>query len=107
MNFDRDAFKANFNGLGTPVQFQRLWLAELCNPDSKYLEGPSWLQLQNNDTKVNNWSSVFNGSMIKKESFQGLNYDVWNNANFTTVFSWDANINSNTMYYYHHTKPEN
>lgn len=117
MNFDRDAFKANFNGLGTPAQFQRLWLLELCNPNSKYLEVPSWGQSQINPSNWNqplleapNWResfqsntqrSVFDPPPVKKDCFQGLNFDVWNNTNFTTVFSWDAGINNQAMCHYH------
>jgi hypothetical protein len=124
MNFDRDAFKADFNGLGTPAQFQRIWLAELCNPDSKYLEGRSWEQSQKKPPNV--WDSdyamplnrpraewgtqyispnfnpsVFDPPPVKKDSFQGLNFDVWNNAKFTTVFSWDSGINCQAMCHYH------
>ncbi len=125
MNFDRNAFKANFNGLGTPAQFQRLWLAELCNPNSKYLDGSSWNStIGRENNQISNWDtqysmsqikslpgtqyyqesfrgSVFDPPPVKKDSFQGLNFDVWNNANFTTVFSWDAGINSEAMCHYH------
>lgn len=120
MNFNRDDFKANFNGLGSPAQFQRLWLIELCNPDSKYLDLHSWSP---SNITHNNWykescnvaggivfaalnrpsDSVFNynTTLQKRDSFQGLNYDVWNNAKFTTVFSWDTSINNQAMNYYH------
>lgn len=130
MNFDRDAFKANFNGLGTPAQFQRLWLTELCNPNSKYLEVPSWnssvrTQItheniswdkpnKNGENSISNplpgaldWRepfgqrSVFDPPPLKKDSFEGLNFDVWNNAKFTTVFSWDSGINNQAMCHYH------
>lgn len=123
MNFDRDDFKANFNGLGTPAQFQRLWLQELCNPDSKYLELHTWPPLKTdsnwmttieNNTKeliytthrtprpLSSNSAFANSStMQKRDSFQGLNFDVWNNAKFTTVFSWDVGINQNAMCHYH------
>ena len=116
MNFDRDAFKANFNGLGTPAQFQRLWLAELCNPNSKYLEGPSWNSSVGPQDNNSNWNrplpgtpdyrepfqrSIFDPPPVKKDSFQDLNFDVWNNAKFTTVFSWDSGINCQAMCHYH------
>ena len=117
MNFDRDAFKANFNGLGTPAQFQRLWLTELCNPDSKYLEMPSWNSNVGTQNNTGSWNkplpgapdwrepfgqrSVFDPPPVKKDSFQGLNFDVWNNAKFTTVFSWDSGINCQAMCHYH------
>ena len=110
MNFDRDEFKANFNGLGTPAQFQRLWLTELCNPNSKYLDGSSWNstvgrennQISNRDTQYSMSQiksfpgtqyyqesfrgSVFDPPPVKKDSFQGLNFDVWNNANFNRAW---------------------
>ena len=120
MNFDRDDFKANFNGLGSPAQFQRLWLIELCNPDSKYLKLYSWEQP---NIRMDNWykesSNVANGIVYAslnhpsgsafnnntasqiRDSFKGLNYDVWNNAKFTTVFSWDSGINNRAMSHYH------
>lgn len=118
MNFDRDAFRANFNGLGSPAQFQRLWLTELCNPNSKYLEMPSWnstVETQNNRcswnkplTEAPDWRGQLSQwelwpSSVKKDSFQGLNFDVWNNAKFTTVFSWDSSINNQAlgMCHYH------
>tara|TARA_Y100000816_G_scaffold129523_1_gene91326 strand:+ start:574 stop:1173 length:600 start_codon:yes stop_codon:yes gene_type:complete len=119
MNFDRDVFRANFNGLGSPAQFQRLWLTELCNPNSKYLEMPSLnstVETQNNTCSWNkplpkapDWRepfsqrSIFDPPPVKKDSFQGLNFDVWNNAKFTTVFSWDSSINSQAlgMCHYH------
>jgi hypothetical protein len=116
MNFDRDAFKANFNGLGTPAQFQRLWLAELCNPNSKYLEVPTWNSRSGSQDNNSNFNrpvpgtsdfrklfqhSIFDPPPVKKDSFQGVNYDVWNNAKFTTVFSWDSGINNQNMRYYH------
>ena len=132
MNFDRDAFKADFNGLGTPAQFQRLWLAELCNPNSKYLEVPSRNSTVGPTARlIGNWnqpllgapnwrepvhphqcdpdlregarpqSSVFDPPPVKKDCFQGLNFDVWNNAKFTTVFSWDSGINNQAMCHYH------
>lgn len=119
MNFDRDAFKANFSGLGNPAQVQRSWLKELCDPNSKYLEVPNWRQPQNLGADNSHWdrhvdssdwchsfgnnsmSSVFDPLPLKKDCFQGLNYDVWNNVKFTTVFSWDANINNQAMCHYH------
>lgn len=120
MNFDRDAFKANFNGLGTPAQFQRLWLQELCNPNSKYLEMPSLNSTVGTQNNISSWNmplpgapdwrekfsqrSVFDPNIVKKDSFQGLNFDVWNNAKFTTVFSWDSGINSQAMSHYYFSR---
>ena len=92
MNFDREDFKANFNGLGNPAQFQRLWLIEMCNPNSKYLIIPNW-----------NTGSVFGNvsDVRRKDSFEGLNFDVWNNKAFTTVFSWDLGVSKENLYCYH------
>lgn len=107
MNFNREDFKANFNGLGSPAQFQRLWLSELCNPDSKYLVVYSW---GHSNSEVDSIiytnpdipsTSVFANNPIKRDSFQGMNFDVWNNAKFTTVFSWDVGINNQAMCHYH------
>jgi hypothetical protein len=90
MNFDRNDFKANLNGLGTPAKIQRKWLAEMCNPDSLYLIGNCWVS----------WIDI-EYVPEKKECFLGLNFDVWDNEKFTTVFSWDARINKHLMGYYH------
>tara|TARA_X000000950_G_C13675012_1_gene561541 strand:- start:288 stop:698 length:411 start_codon:yes stop_codon:yes gene_type:complete len=68
INFDRDDFKANCKGLGYPSQFQRAWLEELQKPDSKYLE-----EFQTGDNKV---------------SLEGIEFDIWNNKAYTTVFKW-------------------
>ena len=81
----------------------------MCDPNSKYLKGPSWGQSKfNNKTPTwgesfNNQTSVFNYNepVINKESFEGINFDVWNNAKFTTVFSWDSSINCQAMCHYH------
>ena len=37
INFDRNQFKANYPGLPIPAEVKKLWLAEMCNPNSKYL----------------------------------------------------------------------
>ena len=68
INFNRDDFKANCKGLGYPSQFQRAWLEELQNPKSKYLE-----EFQTHDNKV---------------SLEGIEFDIWNNKAYTTVFKW-------------------
>lgn len=112
MNFDRDAFKANFHGLGTPAQFQRLWLRELCNPESKYLDLPNWQQTFPDNTWSRDTSGVSRNIVYsaqrsafvnntKRDSFNGVNFDVWNNRKFTTVFSWDIEIDKKTMNHYH------
>ena len=66
INFNRDDFKANFPGMGTPAQVQKAWLTEMCNPDSKYM------------IEVDG----------KKLTLEGIEADVWNNGKFTTKFSW-------------------
>lgn len=67
MNFCRDDFKANFPGVGNPVQIQEEWLNELCSDGSKYI--PSY------------------GTCLN-----GLQFTIWNNRSFTTVFNWDLSI---------------
>ena len=66
INFNRDDFKANFPGMGTPAQVQRAWLTEMCNPESKYI-------IENDG---------------KKLTLEGIEADVWNNSKFTTKFTW-------------------
>ena len=67
INFCRDDFKANCNGLGYPNQIQRMWIDEMCNPESVYL-------LIDDDGN--------------KMHLQGVNASIWNNGAYTTVFSW-------------------
>lgn len=62
-NFDKEDFKANYPGLGTPKQVCINWLNCLVSLDSKYLDG--------------------NNSLI------GIDFEVWNNGSFTTKFSWN------------------
>jgi hypothetical protein len=90
MNFDRNDFKANLNTMGSPAKIQRKWLAEMCNPDSHYLIRNTWVS----------WLDI-DHTAEKHECFMGLNYDVWDNEKFTTVFSWDPEINKDSMSYYH------
>jgi hypothetical protein len=68
MNFNKDDFKPNCYGLGYPVEFLRMWLNEMCNPESEYLP-------TNKETG-------------EKESFEGLKFEAWNNGAFTVKFSW-------------------
>ena len=68
MNFDRNDFKANCPGLGGVVQFQSMWLNEITNPKSKYL--------------------LIDADSCQPLHISGISYDIWNNAAFTTVFSW-------------------
>ena len=74
INFSRDDFKANCNGVGFPQQVQEDWLKEMCNPDSKYLP----LATETNEF----WHEG------EKMHFQGVDFDVWNNKAFTVVFKW-------------------
>lgn len=69
MNFFRNDFKANFPGLGNPVQIQEEWLTELCRENSVYIPP--------------------NGRCLI-----GLKFTIWNNRSFTTVFTWN---NSNDV----------
>ena len=68
INFDRDDFKANCKGLGFPSEFQKAWLEEMQNPESIYLE-----KFQTEDNKV---------------SLEGIEFEIWNNKAYTTVFKW-------------------
>ena len=74
INFARDDFKANCHGLGFPQHVMADWLKEMCNPESKYLPVAE---------EDNEWWNAGD-----KMHFQGVNYDVWNNKAFTTVFKW-------------------
>ena len=67
INFCRDDFKANCNGLGYPNEIQRMWINEMCNPESVYLLTDE------------------NGN---KMHLQGVNARIWNNGAYTTVFTW-------------------
>tara|TARA_E500000178_G_C16670071_1_gene594632 strand:+ start:75 stop:485 length:411 start_codon:yes stop_codon:yes gene_type:complete len=62
-NFDKNDFKANFPGLGTPKQICIYWLNCLTIDDHKFLDG--------------------------QMSLKGINFDVWGNKKFTTKFSWN------------------
>ena len=74
INFARDDFKANCHGLGFPQKVMDDWLKEMCNPESKYLPVAE---------EDNEWWNAGD-----KMHFQGVEYDVWNNKAFTTVFNW-------------------
>ena len=67
INFDREDFKANCKGLGFPKQVALIWLEEMCNPESLYLP---------EDDDGN------------KKHFKGIEYNILNNAKFTTHFTW-------------------
>ena len=75
INFDRDHFKANCNGGGYPSAVLTDWLAEMCNPDSKYLPIAE-------EDNGNGWG------VGDKMHFEGVKCDVWNNKAFTVVFTW-------------------
>ena len=67
INFDREDFKANCKGLGFPKQVEMMWLEEMCTSESSYLP---------EDDDGN------------KKHFKGIKYNIWNNAKFTTHFTW-------------------
>lgn len=82
INFDRDDFKENHDGGNPPhligggypsVVLTKL-LAEMCNPESKYL--PIAVET----------SYLWNEG--DKMHFQGVKCDVWNNKAFTVAFTW-------------------
>ena len=69
INFDKNDFKVNFPTLGYPKDIQKEWLDEvITNPASDLLP-----RTYDNDMP---------------EHFYGLNYEIWNNRNFTTRFTW-------------------
>jgi len=68
MNFNYEDFKGNYPGLGKPSLFQDMWLQEMANPSSKYLE--------------------INDDGEKLQCLEGITWNIWGNAKFTTVFQW-------------------
>lgn len=70
MNFEKDDFKANCEGLGFPKDVQRLWLKEviLNKDEDKYLP-------------VDEITGM-------RDHLHGINFEIWNNAKFTTRFHW-------------------
>jgi hypothetical protein len=70
MNFEKDDFKANCEGLGYPKDVQRLWLKEviLNKDEDKYLP-----------------VDEITG---ERDHLNGINFEIWNNAKFTTRFHW-------------------
>ena len=70
MNFEKNDFKANCQGLGFPKDVQRLWLSEviLNKDEKKYLP--------------------IDETTGKPDHLHGINFEVWNNAKFTTRFHW-------------------
>ena len=79
INFDKNNFKANCPRL-SPRQVLNLWLREMTNPQSKYL---------------NSSGSVFNCNVINKDSFKGIKWNIWNNDRFTAVLCWDEQLLKN------------
>ena len=70
-NLSWDHFKFNLPNTGKPSKMCRVWLNQMCNPESMYLcEG------------------VKNGVISYRDHFQGLKFDVWNNNAFTVHFTW-------------------
>ena len=70
-NLSWDHFKFNLPNTGKPSKMCRVWLNQMCNPESMYLcEG------------------VQNGVISYRDHFQGLKFDVWNNNAFTFHFTW-------------------
>ena len=67
MNFTYDDFNCKFRGIGKPAKVQSLWLSEMTNPESKYL-------------KIDDGEDLV--------CFEGLIWNIWGNAKFTTVFEW-------------------
>ena len=68
INFTFEDFKANCSGLGTPKDVMRMWINEMCDPESKYVP-----------------VSEEGGNKIH---FLGLTADIWGGKTFTTRFTW-------------------
>lgn len=93
MNFDREDFKANFPGLGTPRDVCQRWLSEMTKIDSPYLpiKPPEydWDYKPPFENMAHLADSQFSVSTPPpKDHFAGIKYDVWNNAKFTIHFTW-------------------
>lgn len=70
-NLSWDHFKFNLPNTGNPPKMCRAWLNQMCNPESMYL-----------CEDVQNWVISY------RDHFQGLHFDIWNNASFTVHFTW-------------------
>ena len=77
INFLYEDFKANCPGLGKPKDVQIMWLMEMCDPASFMVPVREAKDGEEGD----------DDGMIK-DHFQGLEFDVWGNKNFTTRFWW-------------------
>ena len=69
-NLSWDHFKFNLPNTGKPSKMCAVWLNQMCSPDSMYL------------------SELKDGVVLYKDHFEGLHFDVWNNAAFTVHFTW-------------------
>ncbi len=95
MNFEREDFKANFPGLGTPKDVCQRWLSEMTKINSPYLPFKP-LPLSTNwgsDPSFENIAALADSQFSvstppTKDHFAGINFDVWNNKNFTIHFTW-------------------
>lgn len=67
INFEFEDFKANCSGLGTPKDVMRMWIDDMCNPESDYVPVDE---------------------SGKKIHFSGLTADIWGGRTFTTRFTW-------------------
>jgi len=76
INFDKNDFKANCQGLGYPKKFMKDWFDELSDPNSKYLP----------DKYINYYFNYIDSD--KKISLQGITINIWNNPSNTVVFEW-------------------
>ena len=70
-NLSRDHFKFNLPNTGKPSKMCAVWLNQMCNPESMYL-----------------CEDLKDGVVHYRDHFQGLHFDVWNNAAFTVHFTW-------------------
>jgi len=70
MNFEKDDFKANCEGLGFPKDVQRLWLKEVI--------------LNKDEDKFLSVDEITG----ERDHLNGINFEIWNNAKFTTRFHW-------------------
>ena len=70
-NFNRDDFKFNLPETGNPAKMCAVWLKHICTPQSMYL-----------------CTNYKDGVFTYRDHFQGLYFDVWNNAKFTVHFTW-------------------
>ncbi len=90
MNFEYNDFKANFAELGRPKEVCERWLAEMTNPDSKYLpyKTPEYFE-----THFDSLAAMADGQYSvseppQRDHFSGLQFEVWNNSAFTVKFIW-------------------